>query len=76
MVSLFGVLMPKGEKSHLHVFQLDLVDFHLDLVGSQALISSFACLCPMVDELIYYYVLNYVCAYCVVDLMIIVDYRY
>jgi hypothetical protein len=37
--SLFGILMPKGEKSHLH-------EFHLDLVRSQASIS-FACLCPI-----------------------------
>jgi hypothetical protein len=43
VVSLFGVLMPKGEKVPFACVPFGFEDFHLDLVGSQALISS-ACL--------------------------------
>jgi hypothetical protein len=46
VVSLFGVLMPKGEKVPFACVSFGVVVFHLELVGSQALIVL-ARLCPM-----------------------------
>jgi hypothetical protein len=73
VVSLFGVLMPKGEKVPFACVPFGVVVFQLDLVGSQAFISCllvFACV-PWLNFVIYY-VLNYVLLSCVVDLMLIV----
>jgi hypothetical protein len=54
VVSLFGVLMPKGEKVYLHVFHLDLWFSIWIWLGHKLLYRVLARLCPMV-ELIYYF---------------------